>query len=54
MLMRGDDRYGNYILDEMPATAVDDPETIERHEKAVALYRAKAEECGNNNAWRLG
>jgi hypothetical protein len=38
----------------MPATTVDDLATIERHEKAVALYRAKAEECGNDNAWRLG
>jgi non-heme Fe2+,alpha-ketoglutarate-dependent halogenase len=54
MLMRGEDRHGNYILDEMPATTVDDLATIERHEKAVALYRAKAEECGNDNAWRLG
>jgi non-haem Fe2+, alpha-ketoglutarate-dependent halogenase len=54
MLMRGQDRYGHYLLDEMPATAVDDPATIERHERAVALYRAKAEECGNDNAWRLG
>jgi non-haem Fe2+, alpha-ketoglutarate-dependent halogenase len=54
MLMRGEDRYGHYILDEMPATAVGDPATIERHERAVALYRAKAEECGNDNAWRLG
>ena len=40
--------------DEMPATALDDPASIARHEKAVALYRAKAEECGNDNVWRLG
>jgi hypothetical protein len=54
MLLRGEDRYGNYILDEMPPVAPDDPATIERHERAVALYRAKAEECGNDNAWRFG
>jgi len=54
MLMRGEDRYGHYVLDERPPVAPDDPATIERHERAVALYRAKAEECGNANAWRLG
>ncbi len=47
MLLRGEDRYGNYVLDEKPATVIDDPESIARHEKAVSLYRAKAEECGN-------
>ncbi len=54
MLLRGEDRFGNYVLDEKPATGIDDPESIARHEKAVSLYRAKAEECGNANAWRLG
>ena len=54
MLLRGEDRCGNYVLDELPPVAPDDPATIERHERAVALYRAKAEECGNDNAWRLG
>ncbi len=54
MLLRGEDRYGHYVLDELPATGLDDPASIGRHEKAVALYRAKAEECGNDNAWRLG
>ncbi len=54
MLLRGEDRYGNYVLDEKPATAIDDPESIARHEKAVSLYRTKVEECGNSNAWRLG
>jgi hypothetical protein len=54
MLMRGEDRYGNYVLDELPPVAPDDPTTRERHDRAVALYRAKAEECGNDNAWRLG
>jgi hypothetical protein len=34
--------------------APDDPATIERHARAVSLYRDKAIECGNNTAWRLG
>jgi len=54
MLMRGADACGHYPLDELPPVAPDDPATIERHDRAVSLYRDKAIECGNNTAWRLG
>lgn len=54
MLMRGQDGYGHYPLDEVPPTAPDDPDTIARHQRAVSLYRDKAMECGNETAWRLG
>ncbi len=54
MLMRGADDCGHYALDELPPVAPDDPATIERHARAVSLYRDKAIECGNNTAWRLG
>jgi hypothetical protein len=30
-----------------------DAATIERHGRAVKLYRDKAMECGNETAWRL-
>jgi len=54
MLMRGTDTGGHYPLDELPPVAPDDPATIQRHARAVTLYRDKAIECGNNTAWRLG
>ncbi|MEE8332561.1 MAG: phytanoyl-CoA dioxygenase family protein [Alphaproteobacteria bacterium] len=54
MLMRGADTSGYYLPDELPPVAPDDPATIERHARAVSLYRDKAIECGNNTAWRLG
>lgn len=54
MLMRGEDRYGHYVLDELPPVSPDDPATIERHDRAVKLYRNKASEAGNQTAWRLG
>jgi hypothetical protein len=54
MLMRGEDRYGHYTLDELPPVSPDDPATIERHDRAVKLYRNKAMEAGNQTAWRLG
>lgn len=54
MLMRGEDRFGHYPLDEKPPVAADDPETIAAHERGVSLYRNKAMECGNETAWRLG
>jgi ectoine hydroxylase-related dioxygenase (phytanoyl-CoA dioxygenase family) len=53
MLMRGKDDHGYYQLDEIAPVSVDDPETIERHAKAVSLYRNKAKEAGNQTAWRL-
>ena len=54
MLVRGEDIFGNFLPDEKPPVAFDDPDTIERQEKAVKLYRAKSIECGNQTAWRLG
>jgi len=52
MLMRGKDSFGLYEP-EIPPVAADDPGTIERHERAVTLYRDKAKEAGNQTAWRL-
>jgi hypothetical protein len=54
MLMRGRDEYGHYLLDEQPPASPDDTATIERHGRAVKLYRNKATECGNETVWRLG
>ena len=53
MLMRGKDDQGHYQLDEVAPVSADDPLTIERHERAVTLYRNKAKEAGNQTAWRL-
>ena len=53
MLMRGKDEYGHYVLDEMPPVSEHDPATIERHARAVTLYRNKARQAGNQTAWRL-
>ncbi|HEY4266139.1 MAG TPA: phytanoyl-CoA dioxygenase family protein [Micropepsaceae bacterium] len=46
LLVRGEDRYGNFEP-EQPPLSPDDPGTIARHERGAALYRAKAEELGN-------
>ena len=54
MLVRGEDLYGHFPLDEMPPVSPDDPATIACHDRAVALYRNKSAECGNQTAWRLG
>jgi hypothetical protein len=54
MLVRGKDSFGHYPLTERPPVSVDDPATIECHDKAVQLYRDKSIECGNQTAWRLG
>lgn len=54
MLVRGEDTYGNYSLDEQPPLSSDDPATIAGHDKAVQLYRDKSVECGNQTAWRYG
>jgi hypothetical protein len=51
LLVRGEDRYGHFELEEPPLTA-DDPATIARHERGAALYRAKAEELGNHTIAR--
>jgi len=53
MLMRGKDDFGHYSLEEAAPLSADDPETIERHARAVTLYRNKAKEAGNQTAWRL-
>ena len=54
MLVRGRDEYGHYPLTEVPPVSVDDPSTIQCHDKAVQLYRDKSVECGNQTAWRHG
>jgi hypothetical protein len=51
LLVRGEDHYGHFELEEPPLTA-DDPATIARHERGAALYRAKAEELGNHTIAR--
>ncbi len=53
MLVKGEDRYGHYPLDEKPPLSPDDPATIACHDRAVTLYRNKSAECGNRTAWRL-
>ncbi len=53
MLVRGEDRYGHFPLDEKPPISPDDPATIACHDRAVTLYRNKSAECGNRTAWRL-
>jgi hypothetical protein len=53
LLVRGEDRYGHFPLEEKPPVSTDDPATIAGHDRAVKLYRDKAIECGNNTAWRL-
>jgi len=54
MLVRGKDGFGNYPLNEYPPAAMEDPGTIECHDRAVQLYRDKSIECGNRTAWRFG
>jgi hypothetical protein len=51
LLVRGQDRYGHFELEQPPVSA-DDPDTIARHERGAALYRAKAEELGNRTIAR--
>jgi hypothetical protein len=51
LLVRGHDRYG-YFEHEQPPLSADDPQTIARHERGAALYRAKAEELGNHTITR--
>jgi non-haem Fe2+, alpha-ketoglutarate-dependent halogenase len=53
MLMRGKDDFGHYSLDEVAPVSAHDPDTVERHARAVTLYRNKAKEAGNQTAWRL-
>jgi Phytanoyl-CoA dioxygenase (PhyH) len=51
LLVRGEDRYGNFDR-ESPPDGPDDPATIARHEKGASAYRAKAEELGNRTIAR--
>lgn len=53
-LLRGEDSYGYYPLDETVPVSADNATTIACHEKAVQLYRDKSVECGNQTAWRYG
>jgi hypothetical protein len=46
LLVRGQDRFGHFEA-EQPPVSPDDPETIARHERGAALYRAKGQELGN-------
>ena len=46
LLVRGEDRHGNFDH-ERPPVAADDPETVAHHEHAVAMYREKIRELGN-------
>ncbi len=52
LLVRGEDRYRHFDH-ERPPQSPDDAETIVRHERGAALYRAKAQELGNRNIGRL-
>lgn len=51
MLMRGVDKYGHYELEDTPPVSTDDPATVERHARAVKMYRDKTMECGNETTW---
>ena len=42
MLMRGEDDFGFFTLDELPPVSAVDEDTVKRHERAVSLYREKA------------
>jgi hypothetical protein len=52
MLVRGEDRFGHFDH-ERPPVAEDDAATVARHERAVALYRAKVRELGNMTVTRF-
>jgi non-heme Fe2+,alpha-ketoglutarate-dependent halogenase len=52
MLVRGEDRYGNFDH-EIPPDPADEPATFARFEKARDLYRAKVRELGNSTITRF-
>ncbi len=52
LLVRGEDKYGHFDH-ERPPLAADDPDTVARHEHAVAIYRAKVRELGNDTLARF-
>jgi len=52
MLVRGEDRYGNFDP-EIPPSRDDDPDAIERHKLSASMYRGKEEELGKKTAARF-
>jgi hypothetical protein len=52
MLVRGEDRYGNFDH-EAPPDPSDEAGTRERFRQAVDLYRAKVRELGNSTITRF-
>ncbi len=52
LLVRGEDRFGHFDMEQPPVSA-DDPETIAHHERCASLYRAKAQELGNQTIARF-
>lgn len=52
MLVRGEDRYGNFDP-EVPPARDDDPDAIARHESGASLYRGKEEELGKKTVARF-
>jgi hypothetical protein len=52
LLVRGEDRYGNFDH-EVPPVAADDPRTIANHDYFLSLYRAKVRELGNATVTRF-
>lgn len=52
LLVRGEDRYGNFDAETPPARD-DDPNGIKRHEVSANLYRGKEEELGKKTVARF-
>jgi non-heme Fe2+,alpha-ketoglutarate-dependent halogenase len=52
MLVRGEDRHGNFDA-EIPPANDDDPDAIARQEHSVALHRGKEEELGKKTVARF-
>ncbi len=52
LLVRGEDRFGHFEPEQPPLSA-DDPGAIARHERCASLYRAKAQELGNQTITRF-
>lgn len=52
LLVRGEDPYGNFDLEQPPGPA-EDEDTMARYRTAVSLYRAKVKELGNMTVTRF-
>jgi hypothetical protein len=52
MLVRGEDKYGNFDP-ESPPVGDDDPNAVARHEVSANLYRGKEEELGKKTGARF-